>query len=155
MARFNPLTANDELSRLENLTFLWTWMRWVPRSFATHASLCNTLSSNKLSQNTVKILAVKGLIYYVDGVLNAKGSEDSKRFQSHLVRFVPLYYQKKVIHQSGVLIFREKSGFFSFQSPNQPIRFSLHFPAYSRNRQNKLGCRRFLTPDWCMWLRGS
>ena len=42
---FNPLTANDELSRLENLTFLWTWiLRWVPRSFATHASLCNTLS---------------------------------------------------------------------------------------------------------------
>ena len=48
--KLNPLTVyfNDELSRHENLTFLWTWiLRWVPRSFATHASLCNTLSSNK------------------------------------------------------------------------------------------------------------
>ena len=43
-----PLCANGELSYHENLTFLWTWiLRWVPRSFATHASLCNTLSSNK------------------------------------------------------------------------------------------------------------
>ena len=33
----------------------------VPRSFATHASLCNALSSNKLCPKTVKILAVKGL----------------------------------------------------------------------------------------------
>ena len=58
----NPLTANDELSRHENLTFLWTWiLRWVPRSFATHASLCNALSTNKLCPKTVKILAVKGL----------------------------------------------------------------------------------------------
>ena len=56
---FNPLSANDELSRHENLTFLWAWtLRWVPRSFATHASLCNTLSSNELSKN---ILALKGL----------------------------------------------------------------------------------------------
>ena len=32
----NPLTANDELSCHENLTFLWTWiLRWVPRSFTT------------------------------------------------------------------------------------------------------------------------
>ena len=23
---FNPITTNDELSRLENLTFLWTWI---------------------------------------------------------------------------------------------------------------------------------
>ena len=61
--KFNPLTANDELSRHENLTFLWTWiLRWVPRSFATNASLCNALSSNKLCPKTVKILAVKGLI---------------------------------------------------------------------------------------------
>ena len=58
---FKPLAANDELSRLENLTLLWTWiLKWVPRSFATHASLCNTLSSNKCPK-TVKILAVKGL----------------------------------------------------------------------------------------------
>ena len=36
-----------------NLTFLWTWtMRWVPRSFVTHASLCNTLPSNKMSKNS-------------------------------------------------------------------------------------------------------
>ena len=61
---FNPLTANDELSRHENLTFLWTWtLRWVPRSFATDASLCNTLSSNKLFLKTGKILALKGLNY--------------------------------------------------------------------------------------------
>ena len=58
LKRDNPLTANGELSRHENLTFLWTWiLRWVPRSFATHASLSKTLSSNK----TVKILALKGL----------------------------------------------------------------------------------------------
>ena len=57
---FNPLTANDELSRHENLNFLWAWiLRWVFRSFATHTSLCNTLSSNK--PKTVKILAMKGL----------------------------------------------------------------------------------------------
>ena len=56
----NPLSANVELSRHENLSFLWTWiLRWVPRSFATHASLCNTLSSNKLCPKTVKILALK------------------------------------------------------------------------------------------------
>ena len=60
----NPLSANGELSRHENLTFLWTWiLRWVPRSFATHASLCNTLSSNKLCPKTVKILELKGLIH--------------------------------------------------------------------------------------------
>ena len=45
---FHPLSANGELSRHENSTFLWTWiLRWVPRSSATYASLCNTLSSNK------------------------------------------------------------------------------------------------------------
>ena len=49
-----------------------------------------------------------------------------------------------LIHQSGVLIFCEKSVFFSFQSIlKQLIRF-LKFPAYSRNRQDKLGLRRFL-----------
>ena len=36
--------------------------RWVSRSFATHALLCNTQSSNKLCPKTVKTLAVKGLI---------------------------------------------------------------------------------------------
>ena len=57
---FNPLSVNGELSRHENLTFFWTWiLRWVPRSFATHASLCNTLSSNKLCPKTVKILSKK------------------------------------------------------------------------------------------------
>ena len=60
---FNPLTAKNEISLPENMTFLWTWiLRWLPRSAATHASLCNTLSSNKLSK-TVKILAVKGLSF--------------------------------------------------------------------------------------------
>ena len=38
--QINLLTANDEISRLENLTFLWNW---IPRSFVTHASLCNTV----------------------------------------------------------------------------------------------------------------
>ena len=53
------LSVNDELSRHENL---WTWiLRWVPRSFATHASFSNTLPSNKLYPKTVKILALKGL----------------------------------------------------------------------------------------------
>ena len=68
MFLFNPLTTNDGLLRHENLTFLWTWtLRWVPRSFATHASLCNTLPSNKLCPKTVKIPVVKGLNYF-DGV---------------------------------------------------------------------------------------
>ena len=63
LMEFNPLTANDELSHHGNLIFLWTWiLRWVPRSFATHASLCNALSSNKLCTKTVKILALKGLM---------------------------------------------------------------------------------------------
>ena len=50
-----PLTAN-ELSRQENMTFLWT-LRWVSRSSATNAFLCNTLPSNELCPKTVKILA--------------------------------------------------------------------------------------------------
>ena len=63
----NPLSANGQLYHHEDLTFLWTgylyhWtLRWVLRSFATHASLCNTLSSNKLCPKTVKILALRGL----------------------------------------------------------------------------------------------
>ena len=58
----NPLTTNDGLLRHENLTILWSWtLRWVPRSFATHASLCNTLPSNKQCPKTVKIPVVKGL----------------------------------------------------------------------------------------------
>ena len=53
ITNINPLTANDELSRPENLTFLWTWiLRLVTRSFANHASLCNTPFSNKLSKNS-------------------------------------------------------------------------------------------------------
>ena len=32
------------------------------RSFATHPSLCNTLSSNTLCPKTVKMLALKGLM---------------------------------------------------------------------------------------------
>ena len=56
----NPLSDNDELSRHENLTFSWTWiLGCVLRSFATHVSLCNTLSSNKPCPKTVKILAVE------------------------------------------------------------------------------------------------
>ena len=55
MFSLDPWTANDELSRHENLTFLWTWtLMWVPRSFATHAALCNTLPSNKLYQKQWK-----------------------------------------------------------------------------------------------------
>ena len=58
----NLLSGNGKLSYHENLTFLWTWiLKWVPRNFATHASLCNTLPSNKLCPKTVKILALKGL----------------------------------------------------------------------------------------------
>ena len=46
----NPLIANDELSHHKNLTILWTWI------YIYHASLCNTLFSNKLFPKTVKIL---------------------------------------------------------------------------------------------------
>ena len=61
---FNPLTTNDGLLRYENMTFLWTWtQRWVPRSFATHVSFCNSLPSNKLCTKMVKIPVVKGLNY--------------------------------------------------------------------------------------------
>ena len=51
---FNPLmSARDEISGLENLTFLWSWiLRWVPRNAVTHAPLCYTLSSNKQSKNS-------------------------------------------------------------------------------------------------------
>ena len=61
---FTPLTTNVRLLHHENLTFIWTWtLRWVPRIFTTHASLCNTLPSNKLWTKTVKIPVVKGLNY--------------------------------------------------------------------------------------------
>ena len=40
-------------------------------AFATHASLCNTLSSNKLCPKTVKILAVKGLMNLPDILLDS------------------------------------------------------------------------------------
>ena len=64
----NPLTAKNEISIPENLTFLWTWiLGWVPRSSATHTSLCNTLFSNKMSKK-VKILVVKVLNHQIDHV---------------------------------------------------------------------------------------
>ena len=45
MCFYNPLTAKNEISLPKDLTFLWTWiLRWVPKSSATHASLCITLS---------------------------------------------------------------------------------------------------------------
>ena len=54
-----------------------------------------------------------------------------------------------LINKSGVSIFREKSVFFSSQSPRLNIRF------FSRNRQDTLCLRRFFkeggqTPDWCI-----
>ena len=59
---FNPLTAKNEISLPENLTFLRTWiLRWIPRSAATYAFLCNTLFFIKLCPKTVKLLEVKGL----------------------------------------------------------------------------------------------
>ena len=79
---FNPY-ANDELSRLENLTFLWTWiLRWVPKSFATHPSLCNTLSSNTLCPKTVKMLALKGLkvIFHFLSLSMVAGGRGTKHF---------------------------------------------------------------------------
>ena len=36
----DPLTANDEITRFENLTRI---LSWVPKSFATHISFCNTV----------------------------------------------------------------------------------------------------------------
>ena len=48
ISEVNSLTANDELFRHENLTFSWIWtLRGLPRNFVTHASLCNTLPSDK------------------------------------------------------------------------------------------------------------
>ena len=38
----NPLNGKDEISRAENLSFYTP--RWVPRSAATNARLCNNLS---------------------------------------------------------------------------------------------------------------
>ena len=49
----NPLTAKDEISLRENLSFLWTWiLRWVPKSVVTNASLYNILSSKKLTKDS-------------------------------------------------------------------------------------------------------
>ena len=50
----NNLTANVKFDFFMDLN-----TEWVPRSFATHAFLCNTLFSNKLCTKTMKIL--KGL----------------------------------------------------------------------------------------------
>ena len=62
---FNPLTAKDKISFSKNLTFLWSWiLRWKPRSAATHAPLCNTLSSNKLSKYSENSCQVKGLMVF-------------------------------------------------------------------------------------------
>ena len=48
-----------------NLTFLQSWTpRRVPKWVATHAPLCNTLPSNNLSSETLKIPALKGLNYF-------------------------------------------------------------------------------------------
>ena len=51
-AILKPFTAKDEISRSENLTNLWSWiLRGVTRIAAIHTSLCNTLLSNKHSEN--------------------------------------------------------------------------------------------------------
>ena len=55
---FDPLTINDELSRHENLTFLWTWYLEASRPMLLCAIICPLINCPK----TVKILAVKGLI---------------------------------------------------------------------------------------------
>ena len=63
---FNPLTANDEISRHENLTFLRdldTEVGGYLGASRPMLRLCNTLSSNKLMSKTVKILAVKWVNY--------------------------------------------------------------------------------------------
>ena len=47
----NPLTVTAEYIQHGNLTYLWSWSpRRLPRSAATHAPLCNTVSTDKLSQ---------------------------------------------------------------------------------------------------------
>ena len=46
---------------LNVLTAISYWKFDLLKSVATYASLCNTLSSNKLRPKTVKILAVTGL----------------------------------------------------------------------------------------------
>ena len=61
------INSNDEIHEQrylvhENLTFLWCCiLRWEPRSVETNASMCNTLSSNKLCPKGVRILVFKGL----------------------------------------------------------------------------------------------
>ena len=53
---FNPLTAKDELSRFLTFFIVLDPKEGVPRR-ATHAPLCNTLPSNNISPESVKILA--------------------------------------------------------------------------------------------------
>ena len=69
---FNPLTANDELSRHENLTFLWTWtLRYLGAS--RPMLLCVILCPLLNVQKTVKILAVKGLnLFNICSVINVR-----------------------------------------------------------------------------------
>ena len=59
------------------------------------------IRDSRNTKNKCKFL--QNLVYDVDGVINAKGSEDSKRFQLCLVNLAPkpLYYQKKVMRLRG------------------------------------------------------
>ena len=58
----NPLTVSVGYIRNGNLTYLWFWTpRMVPRSAATHALFCNTVSTDKLCLKTVNFVTVKGL----------------------------------------------------------------------------------------------
>ena len=68
---------------------------------------------------------------------------------------LPMVRYFRIINQSGVLIFHEKSVCsFVPNLLNYPIRFP-SFPAYSRIWQDTLGLKRFFkdgrqSPDWCM-----
>ena len=61
---------------------------------------CN-VNACRNTKNKCKFL--QDLVYDIDGVINAKGSKDSKRFKLCFVNLAPkpLYYQKKVMRLRG------------------------------------------------------
>ena len=52
---FNPLAANDEYTRFENLIFLWSWTpRTTYRSSATHAPGSSLISTDASTPSPVQ-----------------------------------------------------------------------------------------------------
>ena len=68
MGSINPLTANDELSRHENLTLLWTWtLRWVPKSFATHVQKLAVKELRKTDSSDIRVVFT---FIFISGEMN-------------------------------------------------------------------------------------